>query len=142
MLAGFHTTVADATIDAMVRACLPFSIEAVRQTCERYAAKEVDEHDYRFPPNSPQLVGQVRFMERVLTGVTKRSDGLVSYRMGEEPPPRAVPLGPIAVDFGHGRIDMSAMTPEEKDFVLTHKRRPDPPAQVAAPAPMIKRMAE
>jgi hypothetical protein len=83
-------------------------------------------------------------LHNVLNRVTVGNDGLISYRIGEPPPPGTVALGPIEVDFGNGRIDMRSMTPAEKETVLANKGAPDPAPQIegARFTPHVKRMSE
>lgn len=139
MLAGFGSNVANPTIDAMVRVCLPFQIEAVQQACERFTNKEVDGHDYRFPPNAPQLVDQVRLLDRVLNRIAgRRGTGLIPYRMGESPPEGTVPLGPVKIEVD-GRIrDVSHLTHAEKEEILLTGKMPSEEQKSIAPA--LKRM--
>lgn len=140
MLDGFTSRVTDGNIDALLDAVEPYRVDAVAHALTRFRTEEVEGYDARFPPTVPQLVKQVRLFDEVLRKIDRDREErpkLVTYPIGGEPPPGAVALGPIAVDFGQGPIDMSKMTPAEKDAVFANRGLP-PPAQGDLPMPLPK----
>lgn len=149
LLAAFSgSPITDATVDAYIGAVDAYTVEAVALACRRFIAGDVPGQNKAYRPSAAELVEQVRIFANAIRfreGAKEERAKLVSYRMGEEPPPPMVALGPVEVDFGQGPIDMRDMTPAEKEFVLTHKRRPDPDAKIEAHAsvlPRLQRMGE
>ncbi len=127
MLAGWPSLAGmdlGALTSAMVTACEEYSLDAVAAACERFAKGEVD-RNHAFPPTAPELASQARMLHNILNRVTVGGDGLISYRMGEEPPPGATPLGPVKIEVA-GRVrDVSHLTYEEKMAVLATGKMPD-----------------
>ena len=147
MVDGFTSRVTDGNIDALLDAVEPYRIDALAHALKRFREEEIEGYDPRFPPTVPQLVKQVRLFDEVLKRIDADKEGrpaLVVYRIGEEPPPRAVPLGPTKISFNGGaEIDMSGMTHEEKEEVF-RLRGPLPPKEplLELVPPTLKRMGK
>jgi len=125
---GSPTTAA--AIDAYLGAIAEYSDEAVTLACKRFIAGDVPGQNKSFRPSAPELVEQVRLFANAIAfreREASKRDALVAYPMGGELPVGMVPLGPLEVDFGKGRIDMREMAPAEKEFVMKHQRLPPMP---------------
>lgn len=128
-------------VEAMVAAVDDCRVDAVAHACRRFNRGEVEGHNAAFAPSAGQLAAQARLFDTVLRKIDRDKEErpvLISYPIGGEPPPPAVPLGPLSVDFGSGPIDMRDMSPADKEFVLANKRRPDEIEQ--AQVPKLQRM--
>lgn len=99
---------------------------AAQEAYQRFRDGEVDGQSLEFIPNVPRWVSQVKMLDGLLKRSTLRGDGLIGYRIGEQPPPGTVPLGPIKGDFGEGVIDMTNLSPADKEYVMEHKKLPPP----------------
>lgn len=126
---GSLSTVTAGVIDAYVEATLEGSEEAIVRSIEQYRSGRVEEHRGAFAPAAPDFARNVRAWDKALAVLAEREapkrDRLVSYPIGELPPPPLEPLGPLEVDMGNGRIDMRGMTHAEKEAILTGKPAPD-----------------
>lgn len=124
LMANFLFSATDAQIDAYIAALAIYSPKAVRQAVDRLIDGQV-QRNHEFMPKAPEVAIQARMfheIEQRLNG--EAAEKLVRYPIGGNPPEGYVPLGPIEVDAGHGRIDMRGLTHEEKEFVLQHHRLP------------------
>lgn len=94
--------------------------------------------DGKFAPTPAQIGQWCRRQDELIGASSGQSDGqkLVPYPLGEQPPEGMVALGPVKVNFGQGTIDMSEMSPAEKEEVLRTKTLPNATGLV----PAIKRM--
>lgn len=124
LIDSFRFSASGAQIDAYIAAVSGYSANAVRQAVDRLVGGHV-QRNHEFMPNAPELAIQARMFHEI----EQRSAGapaekLVSYPMGELPPPGHVPLGPLEVDAGHGRIDLRGLSHKDKEYVLTHHRLP------------------
>lgn len=95
---------------------------AVKQAVERILSPNGPEQWRTYAPSAPDLAAYAALFDR--PGPTGEGDGLISYRMGELPPPGYVPLGPIDVDFGHGRINMRGLSHAQKEAIMQNKGEP------------------
>jgi hypothetical protein len=134
--------ITDEVVGAYLEAVAGYRVGALAHAVKRFSIGDVDGHNNAFPPSGAQLAQQTRLFDEVMQSLEAApGPKLVSYRIGEEPPAGAVPLGPLSVDFGKGVIDMSKMTPAEKDLVFKHKGLP--PADGALPfQPTLKKMGK
>ncbi len=132
------------TLDAYMVATDDFLSEALARACTRFIRGEVPDHSNAFMPTGPELAAQCRVFDGVLRSIEASKEAprykLVPYPIGGEPPPPAVALGPTKVDFGSGMIDMTDMSPAEKEAVLRDKGVPSIGA--AAVLPKLKRMGD
>jgi hypothetical protein len=111
------------TVTAIAEATEGYCLEAVEKAAARFIAGEVERDNHRMPPSAAEIIPVVRMLHAAIEVRDADPDDdpsprLVTYPIGAKPPPGTVPLGPIKVDFGHGSIDMSRMSPAEKDRVL------------------------
>ncbi len=132
-------------IDAYLEALAEFRYDALTHALRRFREEDVEDYNASYVPTVPQLIKQVKLFDTVLRRIDADRAArpkLVVYPIGGEPPPRAVPLGPIKVDFGNGPIDLSKNTPEEIDEVF-RLRGPLPPKEpeLALVKPNLKRMS-
>lgn len=142
------SSIGKATISAYLAAVDRYSVTALQGALDRYRANEVAGHDKRFVPNAIELADVVRMFDTAERYQRKRAAGIghrddvISIPIGSDPPPGYVPLGPLQVDFGSGRIDMRGMDHATKEHVLTHKRLPavDTGKRLAV-TPKLQRMA-
>lgn len=112
-----------ALIDAYLAALSEFSAEAVALACRRFSDCDVPGWDPSRPPSAAQIVQQARLFTNLAE--YKERPRLVAVPIGKPLPDGMRTLGPLSVNFGHGNIDMSGMTPDEKEEVLRLGRRPD-----------------
>jgi hypothetical protein len=127
LLRGFPSSAASVSrglIDSYVSILGTYSIKSVRQACDRYAHGQVERADDRFAPSAAELAQMARMFDEIAKPALVEQ--LVVYPIGGEPPPGHVPLGPLEIDHGHGRIDMRGMDHRTKEFVLKHHRLPEP----------------
>jgi hypothetical protein len=114
--------ITDEVLGAYLEAVAGYRVAALAHAVKRFSIGDVEGHNNAFPPSGAQLAQQTRLFDEVLQSLdADPAPKLVSYRIGDNPPEGAVPLGPMSVDFGKGLIDMSQMTPAEKDQVFKHK---------------------
>lgn len=115
----YHTAdrVTDAAYQGMVAALEPFSLDVVVRACAAFRGGAVEGHNNAFPPNEAQLVQVLRDFDAP-AGIDMR--GLASFPIGKVPPGVRT-IGAIEADYGHGRINMVHLTPEQKDVVEHHK---------------------
>lgn len=121
---SFRFSATDAQIDAYVKALEPYSAKAVRQAVDRLVDGQVQRNN-EFMPMAPEVAIQARMfheIEQRLTG--DPAEKLVSYPIGAPVPEGYVPLGPLEVDAGHGKIDLRGLNHKDKEYVLTHHRLP------------------
>lgn len=145
LLRGYPSLASSITrgvIDSYVSAVDGYSVTALRNACERYRTGDVEGYDRRWPPNAAELATMARMFDELAKRDTERAPKLVVYPIGGEPPPGHVPLGPIEVNFGHGRIDMRGLDHKTKEFVMQHKRLPEPAeTKQIGVVPRLQRMA-
>lgn len=149
MFASFPASAASvtkSTIDVYAETVAEYSLEAVALACARYRSGEVPDQDRAYAPSSGALAQQCRLFRDALAyrdrEVAERAH-IIVYPIGAIPPPPAVPLGPIEVDFGDGMIDMRDMAPAEKDKILEARGRAVESKAVPGWArPQIKRMED
>ncbi len=142
---GSATDLSEANINSYVSRLAEFNVEAVAYAVRQFGMGQVEGHNNAFPPTAPELAKLTAVYNDVLVRVAKAKDQrerLVAYPMGGEPPPGMVPLGPLEVDFGQGRIDMRNLSPADKSYVMTNKRLPPPAGadEAKVVVPFIKRM--
>lgn len=126
LLGGFPSaasSITQATVSAYLDAVIDYPVDAIQAAYQDYRDKKVPDHaNWGFPPTAPQFGDRARLHTEVMAIRARRAAGadsqIVAYPIGQEPPPGAVPLGPLSIDYGNGAIDMSWMTPEEKRRVL------------------------
>lgn len=115
------TNVTAGVISAYVEATLDCDEEAITRSINQYRDGLVDEHRGPFAPDSGTFARNVRMWTQAiafLSGAKTERESLVAYPIGALPPPPLVPLGPIEIDHGSGRIDMRAMSHSEKEAAL------------------------
>ena len=120
------STATVATRDAYAAAVSTFSVEAVKRACERFSTGDVEGVDRHYGPSAAELAAMARMFQQIKDRQDVPAERLISVPIGRPMPEGYVPLGPIEVDFGHGRIDMRQLDHQAKEFVLKHKRLPDP----------------
>lgn len=124
MLSGWVNTqskITAATVKAYLQAVLDQPLDALREACREFGSGTLA-RDHGFPPSAAELADRTRFVAGILARCKpKPEDEMVTYRLGEEPPPGFIALGPVTVDFGHGPIDMRDMHPREKQEVIARK---------------------
>ncbi len=132
----------DGLIEAIAKACADYSLDAVTAACDRFARGEIDGRNHAFPPSAEEVAIQARLMHGLLNRVTVR-DGLISYRLGEPPPPGTEPAGIKFITIGGRSVDVSRWTVDEQDEAIrtgvTPKSVTDRLGN-AAPVPQIQRM--
>lgn len=119
------SSISRGTIESYIIAVADYSSTALADACDRFRIGDVDGYDRRFPPNTAELAT----MARMYDTIEKREAGVPAeklkvYPIGAPVPDGYVPLGPIEVDAGHGRIDMRGLSHADKEFVLQHHRLP------------------
>jgi hypothetical protein len=130
------------TIDSYVSAVDGYSVSALRNACDRYGTGDVEGYDRRWPPNAAELATLARMYDTIEKRSFEPAPKLVSYPIGGQPPAGHVPLGPDEVNFGHGRINMRGLDHRTKEFVLRHKRLPEPEeTKQIGVVPKLQRMA-
>lgn len=118
------------------------SIEAVKLACHDFASGRVEGRDKRWVPSGAEFAERVRLMDKAIArrdGTAPAIEETKVYRIGESPPAGYVPLGPVSVDFGHGRIDMKALSHKDKEYVLQHQRMPEPETKRVGFTPKLQR---
>jgi hypothetical protein len=140
MFSGFLSSLAKVTkgvISSYAETLEPYSLEVVTLACARFKDCDVPDQSREFAPSVAALADQCRLFRDAIAFRDRNKaerEKIIVYPIGELPPPPAVPLGPISVDFGHGRIDMRDKTPAEREAIMQAKGLP-PDA-----VPQIKRM--
>ena len=127
---GSASDLSEPNINSYVSCLAEFNVEAVAHAVRQFRMGQVEGHNNAFPPSAPALAKLTAIYNDVLLRIARAKDDskrLVAYPMGAEPPAGTVPLGPLEVDFGKGRIDMREMAPAEKEFVMKHQRLPPMP---------------
>ena len=144
MMRGFPSSqgsVTEGVLASYVSACEGMSTEAVHHACRRFLIGDVPGHNNAFMPTAAELSEQVKIFDGVLRQVARSKEEqpkLIAVPIGQELPPGAVPLGPLSVDFGRGKIDMSAMTLAEKEEIIRNNGVfPADPEKVK---PLLQRM--
>lgn len=95
MLAGFpsaQSSITETTADAYMAAVSHCDIAALEAACAAFLQGRVSNQDTDYPPPAPKLAA----MANALGEAAKSLAGgqrLVSYRIGEQPPPGYVALG-------------------------------------------------
>ena len=95
MLAGYpgmQAGINEATVEAYMRAVSNCSITAIEAACTAFLMGQVTGHDNNFPPTAPRL-GSLAFALGEAAHSLAHGPRLISYRMGEQPPPGTRPLG-------------------------------------------------
>ncbi len=118
----------DAFIEALLAAVEPYSVDAVKQACARFLAGEVDGHNNAYVVNAAELASQARMLDGVLKRYRRGDDGLIVYKIGEQPPPGYEPLGPIKIEIGGRNVDVSALSFKDKMTALKTGQLPKPEA--------------
>lgn len=130
MLEAFPSgTITEGTPAAYAGVVEGCSLEAVRLACDDFASGRIEGRDKRWVPSGAEFAERVRLMDVAIArrdGTALPAEPLTVYRIGAEPPAGFVPLGPLEIDHGHGRIDMRRLSHADKEFVLDHKRLPSP----------------
>lgn len=142
---GSLSNLTDDVIATYVDATLDCDEEAILRSVEQYTAGRVEEHRGAFAPSSGDFARNVRMWGQALAVLHKASgerEQLVIYPIGEEPPPPLVPLGPLKVDFGHGVIDMTKMSPAEKEAVILHSGLPPTEGERLGVMPRLRRLGD
>ena len=140
MMSGFPSSQGRVTEDVMasyLEAVEDFPVEAIGHACKRFLTGDVPGHNNGFMPTAAELSEQSKLFADVLAQIERNRQEepkLIMVPIGEPLPEGAVPLGPISIDFGDGRIDMRGMTPAEKEAVLTSKGLP----RVSMPKPKLQ----
>ncbi len=116
---GSSSKISDATIDAYLAAVSNLSVEAVVAACGRFLRGEVEERSHAFMPSAAEVAAQARMLDNVLKRVSVGGDGLVSYRMGELPPPGMEPAGIKSIAIGGRQHDVTGWTLKEQDEAIT-----------------------
>ncbi len=128
MLEAFPSgAITDGTPAAYADAVAECSNEAVTLACEDFASGRIDGRDKRWAPSGAEFAERVRLMDMAIArrdDTALPAEPLTVYRLGTEPPAGFVPLGPLEIDHGHGRIDMRRLSHADKEYVLTHHRLP------------------
>ena len=95
MLAGYpssQSNISEATAESYISAVSGCDIAAIEAACSAFLRGQVTGHNNDFPPTAPRLASLAKALgdaARSLASGTR----LVSYRIGEQPPPGTVPLG-------------------------------------------------
>jgi hypothetical protein len=124
LMANFLFSATDTQIDAYIAALAIYSPKAVKQAVDRLIDGQV-QRNHEFMPKAPEVAIQARMfheIEQRLNG--EAAEKLVSYPIGAPVPEGYVPLGPLEVDAGHGKIDLRGLSHADKEFVLRHHRLP------------------
>lgn len=144
LLEGYLTlasSITEGTVDSFLSATSGYSISALRAACERYSTGDVDGHDRRFPPNAGELAAMARMFDDIEKRRAAPAEALVAYPIGAEPPAGYVPLGPLEIDHGYGRINLRGLDHPTKEFVMVNKRLPAPEeAKRIGVVPKLQRM--
>jgi len=130
MMRGFPSSqghVTEGVLASYVSAVEEFPVEAIGHACKRFLTGDVPGHNNGFMPTAAELSEQAKLFADVLAQIQRNRQEepkLIMVPIGEPLPDGAVPLGPLSIDFGDGKIDMRGMTPDEKEAVLTSKGLP------------------
>lgn len=110
---------------AMVEATAEASLDALARSVGQFMAGKVEGHNNARMPSGAELASNARMWDEAIAVVAGRNAGpkLTAYPIGTLPPPPLVPLGPLEVDFGEGKINMRDMAPGEKEKLLANKGR-------------------
>lgn len=116
MLEGWPTAAASisrAIVDAYCEDVAQCSVEAVSRATKRLRAGEVEGVNMDFPPPSARVAHQARLFDNVIADINRLSSDLHH--------------GVTHVDFGWpNTFNLTGTTVEEMEFVLKHKRMPEP----------------
>lgn len=114
-----------AQLDAIVEATAGVSFDALARSVGQFMAGKVEGHNNARMPSGAELAINARMWDEAIAVVAGRNTGpkLTAYPIGTLPPPPLVPLGPLEVDFGEGKINMRDMAPGEKETLLANKGR-------------------
>ena len=95
MLAGFpssQSSITEATADAYMAAVSHCPIAGIEAACAEFLKGQVGNHDNNFPPPAPKLAAMAHALGEAARSLSE-GPRLVSYKIGEQPPPGYVPLG-------------------------------------------------
>lgn len=109
------------TVKAYLIAVDDCTLPAVLKACEAFTKGIVEGFNNDFAPTGARLAEEARKWDEAIKAIAsmrERRERLVSYPIGQLPPPPLVPLGPMSIDHGAGKIDMSKMTHAEKEKLL------------------------
>lgn len=126
----------DEEIGNYVEAVADVSLDAVERSCRQFREGRVERNN-SFVPTPVELAMNTRQWDYAIATVTasqelRKLERVVVYKIGEQPPPPAVPLGPIKLEVGGVVRDVSHLTFEQKEEVMRTGRMPDEAPAVGA----------
>ena len=117
-----------------VAECSPWAIE---QACTAFLRGRVEGFNNDFAPSGPRLAEEAEKWDNAkrmvdASKLARANERIISYKIGEQPPPPAKPLGPIKLEVDGIMRDTSDWTFEEKEEALRTGKMPKS-KQIAAP---------
>lgn len=109
--------ITNGVIDAYMVAIEDCTPAGVAMACRRFLRGEV-ERSFGGMPSAAEVAQQARMLDSVLNRVVVK-DGLISYRIGELPPPGTEPLGETKLEVAGRMMDVTEWTLAEKDEART-----------------------
>lgn len=141
------SSITDATVTAYAIALNGIEIEHVQMACGRFIRGQIERFDHNRAPSAAELTREAERLQdeaRRKLGYDTAHPVIQSppegYRLtkdkrniivpaGQPMPAGYATIGPLKANFGHGEIDMSWMTPEQKRRVLASNGRDVPERQ-------------
>ena len=115
MLAGFpssQSAINEDTAAAYLRAVAHCSLASIEAACAAFLSGQVTAHNNDFPPTAPRLASLATALGDAARSLAEGTT-LISYRMGEQPPPGTVALGGRTDDWrGRSRTKLIAQSKE------------------------------
>ena len=130
-MSGFPSAskITDATVDAYVAGVEDVSVESVQRSCKQFSEGRVDGHNNAFMPTVAELASNARQWDEAIAYVTasqelRKLENLQVVKIGEQPKPPAVPLGPTKLNIGGFDRDLTGWSHEEKEEAITTGKVP------------------
>lgn len=125
-------------LDSIIEATAKCSLDGLGRAVSQFMEGRVDEHNNSRMPTGAELAVKARLWDYATTD--RKVERLVTYPIGELPPAPLVPLGPVEIDFGDGRINLRGLSHAEKEQILAAKGHPTERITNDVPKPRLKRL--
>lgn len=132
MLNGFPSSskVTDANVDAYLAAVDDVGVDAVQRSCKQFVSGKVEGRNNAFVPTAAELSANARAWQEAIAYVItqqelRKTERIVVYKAGEQPPPPSKPLGPIKLEIGGFMRDVSDWTHDEKEEAMSTGKVPE-----------------
>lgn len=130
--------ITDELLNSYLDAVEDVSAEAVGRSCEQFRKGLVDGHNTEFAPAPASLAKNARAWDAAIASITSSRElakiaRIVTYPIGELPPPGFEPLGPTKIEVDGVPRDVTSLSFAAKEEILKTGKMPedDSPAIVA-----------